>query len=73
MGNPSSARGIDLRQWHGAREGRDGRVAQDGVGHLAEAHATGVVMNGLAVQSANGATAAELKRATELVLRALPV
>ena len=32
-----------------------------------------VVMNGLAVQSADGATAAELKRATELVLRALPV
>ena len=32
-----------------------------------------VVMNGLAVQAANGATAAELKRATELVLRALPI
>jgi len=32
-----------------------------------------VVMNGLAVQAANGATAAELKRATELALRALPV
>jgi len=32
-----------------------------------------VVMNGLAVQSANGATPTELKRATELVLRTLPV
>ena len=32
-----------------------------------------VVMNGLAVQAASGATPAELKRATELVLRALPV
>jgi len=32
-----------------------------------------VVMNGLAVQSASGATPAELKRATELVLRTLPV